>query len=141
MNIKAKEIGLVWISVKDLQKAVTFYTTVIGLKLLEISEEYGWAELEGHEGGARLGIAQYSEDGCPVKPGQNGVISYTVDHLENAIEELHKQGAVLLGDLEEVPGHVKMQLVQDIDGNIFHIVEVLFEEHHHHEHGGCCGGH
>ncbi len=134
--MKTKSIDLVWISVKDLKKAVAFYTQVVGLELLEMSEEWGWAELEGHAGGARLGIAQYKENDSPIKPGQNGVVSYTVKNLEESIKGLKEEGAKLVGEVDEVPGHVKMQLVQDIDGNLFHLTEVLFEEHEHH---GCCG--
>ena len=69
-------MNLVWIVVNDLKKAIEFYTETVGLKLMEQNDQFGWAELEGHNGGARLGIAQMclkSED--DVKPGQN---SYSI---------------------------------------------------------------
>lgn len=143
--MRAKTMGLAWITVNDFKKAIQFYTEVVGLKLLEINEEWGWAELEGHEGGARLGIAQHQPSGCqnPVQAGQNAVLSFTVDDVDQARKDLEKQGATLIGPVEEVPGHVKMQLLRDTEGNYLNVVQVLEMETHHKEHhsGGCCGGH
>jgi len=117
-------IDLSWIVVKDLKKAIKYYTEVVGLKLMEHNEEYHWAELQGHQGGARLGIAQEC-DMEEVKPGQNAVVTFRVDNIEDALEEMKKKGAACVGKLFEVPGHVKMQTVQDTDGNRFQMVEVL----------------
>jgi len=135
--MSAKTLGLAWIVVKDLKKAVDFYTGIIGMKLMEINETYGWAELEGQEGGARLGIAQQclKEDEGNT-PGQNAIITLTVANLEKAVANLVEKGATLIGAVQEVPGHVKMQTVADVDNNRFQLVEVL--EHIHH---GCCSGH
>lgn len=137
----AKSIGLAWIVTKDFKKTVKFYTDVVGLKLVEMHEEMGWAELEGHDGeGMRLGIAQDSEE-CPspIKPGQNFVMTFTVENLEKAVKDFQKHGGALVGQSETVPGHVKMQTVKDNEGNHFQFVELLTHTHHHaHEHKGCC---
>ncbi len=58
--MKLKSMDFVWIVVNDLEKAIKFYTETVGLKLMELHEEFGWAELEGNKGGARIGIAQKS---------------------------------------------------------------------------------
>ena len=123
--MKCQSIDLVWITVKDFKKALKFYTEVAGLKVAQANEEWGWAELEGHAGkGMRLGIAQHRPDQKEgVQPGQNGVVTLTVDNIDQARQDLAKQGAKLVGDVLEVPGHVKMQTVQDNDGNTFQIVE------------------
>jgi predicted enzyme related to lactoylglutathione lyase len=142
--MKAKSIGLAWIIVKDFKKAVKFYTDVVGLKLKEMNEQWGWAELEGHDGeGMRLGIAQQRSQGQdPIEPGQNAVVTFTVDNIEKAIQNMQKQGAALIGQVEEVPGHVKMQSVRDTEGNFFQLVEILSEVHAPTEHKhSCCGGH
>lgn len=125
--MQTKSIGLVWIVVKDFKRAVKFYTEVAGLKVHEMCEEWGWAELEGHDGsGMRLGIAQQRPDSQdPIQPGQNGVVTLTVDNLEQANKDLVRQGANLIGEVQEVPGHVKMQSVKDADGNMFQLVEKL----------------
>lgn len=127
MNLKS--INLVWIVVNDLKQAIKFYTETVGLKLMEFHEHFGWAEMEGHDGGARLGIAQKqlkTEDG--VQPGQNAVMTFTVANLEQAISDMIKKGAKLIGEIEEVPGHVKLQMALDVDGNHFQLVEVLHHE-------------
>ncbi len=152
--MRTKSIALAWITVKNFQKSVKFYTEVLGLKLIEINEEWGWAELEGHDGGCMLGIAQYqdsnpqddAETKCPIKPGQNSVLSLEVEHLEQAISDLQKNGAHLVGKMEVIPGEIKMQLIQDLDGNFVHVTQTIKSdhplEHVKHEHkGGCCGGH
>ncbi|MFS8563986.1 MAG: VOC family protein [Rhabdochlamydiaceae bacterium] len=124
MHIKSME--LVWIVVNDLKKAINFYTETVGLKLMEENEGYGWAELQGHEGGARLGIAQTNAEEV-VQPGSNAVVTLTVENIEKALEGLNKKGAKLRGDLKEIPGHVKMQSVEDRDGNHFQLVQILKE--------------
>lgn len=122
--MKIKEIGLIWIVVKDIKSAVKYYTDVVGLKLMELNEEFGWAELEGHEGGTRLGIAQENREE-KVLAGQNAVITFTVDNLEKSKEAMVGKGAKCEGDVIEVPGHVKMQTMLDRDGNHFQICELI----------------
>jgi len=122
--MRVKEIGLSWIVVKDIKAAVQYYTDVVGLKLMEFNEQYGWAELEGHEGGARLGIAQENPQE-KVKTGQNAVVTFTVDNLEESKLEMVQKGAKCQGEVMEVPGHVKMQTLVDRDSNYFQICELL----------------
>ncbi len=120
-----KSIELAWIVVKDLKKAIKFYTETVGLKLMEEHEAFGWAELQGCEGGARLGIAQASSEE-PVQPGSNAVVTLTVESIEEATRDLKKKGAKLMGEMLEVPGHVKMQSMSDVDGNHLQLVQKLF---------------
>ena len=128
--MSVKEIGMSWIVVKDVKAAVKYYTDVVGLKLMECNEEYGWAELEGHAGGCRLGIAQ-SNPKEKMAPGQNAVVTFTVANLDKVKKEMVKKGAKCEGDVIEIPGHVKMQTVLDNDGNRFQICELA------HRHS-CC---
>lgn len=116
--------NLAWIVVTDLKQAVHFYTEVVGMKLEELNEEYGWAELSGHEGGARLGIAQAKPEE-KLRPGQNAVVTLTVENLGEALQNLTRKGVKIVGEIMEVPGVVKMQMVLDQDGNHFQIVEML----------------
>jgi|SRR5579871_2026003 len=123
MNLKSMDLA--WIVVKDIKKAIQFYTEIVGLKLLEFHEQYGWAELEGNEGGARIGIAQAQPKGDEIAPGQNAIPTFTVKSLDKAISDFSKKGAKLIGNIQEVPGHVKLQTVSDLDGNRFQLAEVL----------------
>ena len=123
-----KGLNLAWIVVNDLNKAVRFYTDVIGLKLEELDEKFGWAELSGGQGGARLGIAQVKErDG--IRPGQNAVVTLTVENLASSLKDLAQKGGNIIGEVIEVPGVVKMQMIKDHDGNHFQLVEMLEAAH------------
>lgn len=124
MNLKSMDLA--WIVVNDIKKAIKFYTETVGLKLMEFNEQFGWAELAGTEGGARIGLAQKQAEGCDgVEPGQNAVVTFSVRSLDKAIEHLTKKDAKLIGKVQEVPGHVKLQTVCDTDGNRFQLAEVL----------------
>lgn len=122
--MQAGAIELAWIVVSDLAKAIEYYTHVLGLKLLENNEEYGWAELQSATGGARLGLAEASKE-QQMHPGRNAVITINVKNIEQVREMLLKRGVMILGDIIEVPGQVKMQLFTDPDGNHMQIVEKL----------------
>lgn len=114
------KIKLTWIVVEDLDKAVNFYTKVVGLELRNKSDMFKWAELIGEDGCA-LGIAQ--TDSPP--PGSNAIVTLTVDDIEESKAELELQDVKMLGDIVEVPGHVKMQMFIDPDGNHLQLVEQL----------------
>lgn len=123
--MQVTSVGLIWISVRDFEKALSFYTETLGLKLLEKHEEFGWAELEGHDGGTRFAIAKCQGGEGEILPGQNGVATFSVDSIEVAVDDLKKKGVRLIGAIQEVPGHVKLQMVQDGDGNHIQLVELL----------------
>jgi len=120
----AKSMELAWIVVKDIKKAIKFYTEVVGLKLKQEDDKFGWAELQGPEGGAHLGLAQEHPE-MQLKAGINAFLTFTVDDIVKARADLVKKGARCLGEIEEVPGHVKMQTVVDHDGNHLQLVQKL----------------
>jgi predicted enzyme related to lactoylglutathione lyase len=123
----SRSIDLVWIVVRDFKQALKFYTETVGLQLMECQEQYGWAELQGASG-VRLGIAQEcstSEENSFVGPGQNAVLTFNVDDIEETTASMQKKGVVCLGKIQEVPGHVKMQLMRDPDGNHFQMVQMV----------------
>jgi predicted enzyme related to lactoylglutathione lyase len=121
--MKTEGIYLSWIVVKDIKAAITFYTTVAGLTLKEFNPEFGWAELSGPEG-AILGLAQENKEYGQFA-GTNAVVTISVDDIHSACEQFKKNGAILLGELIEIPGHVIMQTFQDSDGNTMQLVQQL----------------
>lgn len=122
MTVKSSNLS--WVCVGDLKEALKFYQEVLGFKLLSMSEEYGWAELQGVDGGAVIGLAVKDPSG-PLHPGDNAVITLTVDDIEAEIALLKKRGITFVGSCQEVPGHVKMQLLKDKEGNHLQLVELL----------------
>jgi predicted enzyme related to lactoylglutathione lyase len=124
MVLKKSEMS--WVVVADLKKALEYFTKVLGLTVLDYQPEYNWAELSGSEkGGAFLGLAQASEYDPDSKPGQNAIMTFTVDDFETSKSELVEKGAKFIGEVLEVPGQVKMQTLVDIDNNRFQIVQDL----------------
>src|ERR1700722_5016007 len=107
--MEIKGIHLAWIVVENVEAAIKFYTETVGFTLMEFSKEYGWAELLGKDG-ARLGIAKHSSE---IAAGGNAVITITVTDIEKARDEFLKKNVHLVGDILEVPGHVKMQTFKD----------------------------
>ncbi len=117
-------MDLSWITVSDLDKAVEFYTKTVGLKVHQSSPEFGWVELKGENGGATLGLAQ-SNDAELMPPGAGAIVTMTVDDIESAKAKMAEQGATMQGEIMEVPGHVRLQVFTDSDGNKMQLVEVL----------------
>lgn len=118
-----KGMHLAWIVVSDLKKAKKFFTESIGLKLGECHEENNWLELSG-EDGYKLGVGTASPHN-PIGKGQNAIVTITVEDMTKSRSQLSKKGVKLIGDVMEIPGHVKLQLFEDPDGNKFQLVEEL----------------
>lgn len=118
-----KNIGLAWITVSDFAKSKHFFTETLGLKISSIAEEYGWLELKAQEGDFFLGIGKDNAENI-IKPGKNAVVTLTIDDVVAAKAELESK-KIKVGEIQEIPGHVKMAFFQDHDGNYFQLVEPL----------------
>lgn len=121
-----QSIDLAWISTKDFKKAKAFFSDKLGLEITSESPQHGWIEFAGKDGGATLGVGQDSEY-CKLKAGQNAVVTFTVDDMEKTKAELMRKGVTLVGDIMEVPGHVKLLYIRDEDGNLFHLAQDLMK--------------
>jgi predicted enzyme related to lactoylglutathione lyase len=124
-----KRSDLAWITVSDINKAKKFFTEVLGLELRADTPEYGWIELMPKEGGCALGVGQSNPEGDDVKPGSNAILTFTVDDINAMKAVLEKNNVTILGDIVEVPGHVKMLFFSDLDGNKFQIVQMIESAH------------
>ncbi len=125
MKKRVKGIHLSWIVVNDIEAAVKFYTETLGLTLHTIDKQFGWAELSGPDG-ATLGVSQANPD-YDLIAGTNAVVTITVDDLLEAKSDYLKKGGKTVGEMMEIPGHVKLQTIQDIDGNTLQLVQTLSE--------------
>ena len=127
MNKQEKMIKgtqLSWITVSDIKKAKNFFADILGLDILESNEECGWLEIGGEEG-ARIGIGQANPQCGDFTPGQNAIITLSVDNLDEVMEKLKAKGVNFVGEVQVVPEVVKMALFLDLDGNKFQLVEDL----------------
>lgn len=121
--MKVQGMKLAWIVVKDLDAAIKFYTESVGLTLMNKNTEHNWAELSGPDGFV-LGMGQESPY-MDNKAGSNAVMTIEVDDIIAARNSFEKKGITLLGDIMEVPGHVKMQTFMDSDRNVMQLVQCL----------------
>jgi predicted enzyme related to lactoylglutathione lyase len=124
--MEIKSINLAWIASSDLTKAKEFFSNNLGLEISSDSPDNGWLELKAKNDSFLLGIGEVKEDNeeSPIAPGCNAVVTFTVANIEEAKSELTAKN-VDVYDIVEVPGHVKMAFMQDFDGNLFQLVEML----------------
>lgn len=122
-----KKTGLAWINVTDMEKTKRLFVDLLGMKVVDEQPQFGWMELEGVEGGSRIGVGKAmkpeDEECSPIKPGQNAVISLSVNNIEEVRADLEKKGVNFIGEIIEVPGQVKMATFTDHDKNVFQLVE------------------
>lgn len=107
-------IGCVYYMVKDMDRAVRFYTKTLGLPLVV---RYGgdWAEVDA--GSTRIGL--HPTDGKVVPGG--GTVSFYVDDLAGLAKRLGRRGA-RMGPIHETR-QGKMALLEDSEGNSLHFTE------------------
>ena len=118
--------GHVMIMVKDLERAIGFYTTQLGLSL-KLHVPGKWAEVQG----ADLTIGLHGSDGhgaSPTPGGKGGGVSigFTVDRLDTAMPALQERGVEfapgVVGD-----GPVKLAYFKDPDGTPLYLCELCPE--------------
>jgi predicted enzyme related to lactoylglutathione lyase len=100
---------------RDMDRAVAFYTDVVGLALAR-REGGEWAEFEA--GPIRFALHGAEEGG----PG-SGTIVLRVGDLDEARWALEERGAVFDADMGEVPGYARFATFRDPDGNPVQIIE------------------
>ena len=79
-------------------------------------------ELKGEEGG-RVGFGEPMGEG--MKAGTNGVVSISVDNVDEARTFLESKEVRFLGETVEIPGEVKLAMFVDKDGNQYFLAEKL----------------
>ena len=123
MNIKS--MGLAWITVSNLAASKSFFKDILGLTIGQDSSDHGWMEFVAEDKSFKLGVSATDDSMPMIKPGQNAVVTFTIPCIMEAKAELQKHHVMLLGDIIEIPGHIKMLMFADADKNIFQVVEHL----------------
>ncbi len=116
------EVNLSWYAVKDLEEAKKFYGEVLGLKkTLEIE---GWAEFSHAQGAAAIGLSKN-----PL-PGQaaGATVVLKVEDLDKARQQLSARGVKFEGNVEEIPGVVRIATFRDPFGNRLQLVQALMQQ-------------
>ena len=113
------EVTLSWYQVADLDRAKKFYGEVLGLK--QTIEIPGWAEFSHSEGAASIGLNQMREN----DDERGATVVLRVDDLARAQEDLANKDVKFEGEVEEIPGVVRIATFRDPDGNRLQLVQVL----------------
>ena len=103
------------VPVKDIAKAKTLYTTLLGV---EPYTEEAWYV------GFRLGGIEVGLDPNGHSQGMTGPIAYSyVDDIDGTLQSLLDAGAVASQDPKDVGGGMLRALVSDADGNVIGLVQ------------------
>ncbi len=104
---------------RDLDRAVTFYTEVVGLVLVRRDGDE-WAELDG--GTIRFALHGTDGDETPA----SGTMALRVDDLDATRWTLEQRGAAF-DYVGEAPGFARFATFRDPDDNPVQIIEYLGE--------------
>jgi predicted enzyme related to lactoylglutathione lyase len=100
--------------------AKKFYGEVLGLK--QVFEMEGWAEFSHAENGA----AAIGLSANPETAGQKGAtVVLKVDDIEQTRRQLSKRGVEFEGEVEEIPGIVRLAAFRDPFGNLLQLAQPL----------------
>jgi catechol 2,3-dioxygenase-like lactoylglutathione lyase family enzyme len=112
-----KQLDLIFYWVSDMDRALSFYRDVLGLRLVRRDEEK-WVEFES--GGRRLALHAVAE-GQPMTPGGATAV-FSVDDLDRAKADLSSRG-VRFGHEGDVAGFARFASFLDSEGNTVQLIE------------------
>ena len=112
-----KRLDLVFYWVSDMDRAVSFYRDVLGLRLAR-RDENTWVEFDS--GGGRLALHSVAE-GQPMTPGGATAV-FSVDDLDRAKADLSTRGVRFVHE-GEVTGFARFASFLDTEGNTVQIIE------------------
>lgn len=111
-------------NVKDIGKSIAWYQEVLGFELLFHAEEIGWCELSTSVPGVSVGLSENQQ----VPSGGNAINVWGVQDINAAKAHLDHHGVKQDGEIQEVPGMVKLLTFYDPDGNAMMLAETLSAE-------------
>lgn len=106
---------------RDLGRALDWYTGVLGFELLYRLDEMGWAEVKTEVPGVNVGLSQVESPGVGAGP----VPTFGVRDVDAARARLEGGGVRFDGETQVIPGMVKLATFFDPDGNAFMLYETL----------------
>jgi catechol 2,3-dioxygenase-like lactoylglutathione lyase family enzyme len=101
--------------VKDMTASIAWYERVMLCKLLYRADEIGWCELATPMTGVNIGLSQVEAVG----QGGGATNVFEVGDIVEAKAHLDHEGVRQDGDIQHIPGLVKLITFYDPDGNAF----------------------
>jgi predicted enzyme related to lactoylglutathione lyase len=110
--------------VTNLDTAIEWYGKVLGFTLLYRAEEIGWCEMSTGVPGVNVGLSQNQE----VKQGGGATNVWAVENIDDAKAHLDAHGVRQDGEIQHIPGLVKLITFYDPDGNAMMLSQSLIEQ-------------
>lgn len=110
------------IFVSDMDRAVKFYTDILGCKM-EMRFGNEWAQLKSADGGATIGLHPANKDN---PAGVRGSIQMGIeikDSIQKRVDEMAAQGVKFAGPVRD-DGQILFANFGDPDGNPFYLAQV-----------------
>ncbi|MEM3384990.1 MAG: VOC family protein [Nitrososphaeria archaeon] len=115
--------------VKDMDKAIEFYTKVLGLRLLRRRKETPQdnaerAFLASEDGPYRIELTLPKDQ--KAKPSTLDHIAFYVDNLEEAIKIVKTHGILIIDGPRIVPtSKIKIAFIKDCEGTLIELIEKM----------------
>lgn len=113
----------VWFAVKSLGAALEWYQRVLGFEKIFEIKEASWAEVQSPTAKVTIGFAE-SET---VEPRGGATPVFGVADIEASVAELKGHGVRFDGDIQVIPGMVKLATFYDPDGNKMMLSQSLMQ--------------
>lgn len=107
------------IGVSDIDASISWFEEVLGFNLLYKADEIAWAEMSTGVGVVNLGLGQVEK----VTEGGGATPVWGVTDITASREHLEQHGVKLDGDIQHIPGLVKLLTFYDPDGNTMMLFE------------------
>jgi len=113
------------LGVKNLEAGIAWYRDVLGFEPLYVREDIAWGELVTGVARVNVGLSQVEEPG-----GKGGAtLTFGVTDLDAAKAALDAKGVRQDGDIQEIPGMVRLLTFYDPDDNALMFYQDLSEAH------------
>ena len=111
-------------AVSDLDASIAWYEKVLGFTLLYRADEIAWCELATKVPGVNVGLGANME----IREGGGATNVFGVKYIEAAKAQLDAHGVRQDGDIQLIPGLVKLITFFDPDGNAMMLSESLIDQ-------------
>ena len=111
------------LGVTSLDSAIDWYSRVLGFTLLYRADDIGWCELSTAVPGVNVGLSQ--NESVAVGGGATNV--WAVGDIMAAKAHLDAHGVRQDGEIQHIPGLVKLITFYDPDGNAMMLSQSLIE--------------
>lgn len=121
MEVYMYKKGLtIWYNVKDIHITRKFYEELLGFEVLMFNEAEGMAIMKTPTPDTEIGFSSATE----IQASTASVV-FTVENIAESVTTLRERGVQFIGNIETVPGMVKLATFVDPDGNSLMLAESI----------------